>query len=151
MDVLTSETCWALNNEIIKQVTSSWSLFTQLFTWRPSHIYDTALPTAAVREKENKVVRYSKCTVKSHTKYLPWEKRESRYRCRSVAEIGLDRIVGCVKRGKAHFKYFKFQSFYWNNTGQKTLEAVTERMWQNCWPLWIISFLVDFTLYYVLK
>ena len=29
MDVLTSETCWALNKEIIKQVTSSWSLFTQ--------------------------------------------------------------------------------------------------------------------------
>jgi len=32
MDVLTSETCWALNIEIIKQVTSSWSLFIQL--WR---------------------------------------------------------------------------------------------------------------------
>ena len=30
IDVLTSETCWALNNEIIKQVTSSWSLFIQL-------------------------------------------------------------------------------------------------------------------------
>jgi len=30
MDVLTSETCWALYKEIIKQVTSSWSLFTQL-------------------------------------------------------------------------------------------------------------------------
>jgi len=30
MDVLTSETCWAVNNEIIKQVTSSWSLFIQL-------------------------------------------------------------------------------------------------------------------------
>jgi len=29
MDVLTSETCWALNNEIMKQVTSSWSLFIQ--------------------------------------------------------------------------------------------------------------------------
>ena len=29
MDVLTSETCWALNNEITKQVTSSWSLFIQ--------------------------------------------------------------------------------------------------------------------------
>jgi len=29
MDVLTSETCWAVNNEIIKQVTSSWSLFIQ--------------------------------------------------------------------------------------------------------------------------
>jgi len=29
MDVLTSETCWALHKEIIKQVTSSWSLFTQ--------------------------------------------------------------------------------------------------------------------------
>ena len=30
MDVLTSETFWALNNEIIKQVTSSWSLFIQI-------------------------------------------------------------------------------------------------------------------------
>jgi len=30
IDVLTSETCWALNDEIIKQVTSSWSLFIQL-------------------------------------------------------------------------------------------------------------------------
>jgi len=30
MDVLTSETCWVLNNEITKQVTSSWSLFIQL-------------------------------------------------------------------------------------------------------------------------
>ena len=28
MDVLTSEACWALNNEIKKQVTSSWSFFT---------------------------------------------------------------------------------------------------------------------------
>ena len=30
IDVLTSETCWTLNNEIIMQVTSSWSLFIQL-------------------------------------------------------------------------------------------------------------------------
>jgi len=30
MDVLTSKTCWALNNEIIKQVTSSWSIFIRL-------------------------------------------------------------------------------------------------------------------------
>jgi len=30
MDVLTSETCRALNKEIIKQVTSIWSLFIQL-------------------------------------------------------------------------------------------------------------------------
>ena len=33
MDVLTSETCWALNKVIIKQVASSWSLFTQLSRW----------------------------------------------------------------------------------------------------------------------
>ena len=33
MDVLTSETCIALNNEILKQVTSSWSLFIQLYQW----------------------------------------------------------------------------------------------------------------------
>jgi len=30
MDLLTSETCWALNNEIIKQVTSSWSLYSTI-------------------------------------------------------------------------------------------------------------------------
>ena len=29
VDVLTFETCWAVNNEIIKQVTSSWSIFIQ--------------------------------------------------------------------------------------------------------------------------
>jgi len=33
MDVLTFETCWALNNEIKKQVTWSWSLFIQLSIW----------------------------------------------------------------------------------------------------------------------
>ena len=31
MDVLTFETCWAVNGEIIKQVTSSWSVFIQLY------------------------------------------------------------------------------------------------------------------------
>jgi len=31
MDVLPSKTCWALNKVIIKQVASSWSLFTQIF------------------------------------------------------------------------------------------------------------------------
>jgi len=30
MDVLTFETCWAVNGEIIKQVTSSWSVFIQI-------------------------------------------------------------------------------------------------------------------------
>ena len=30
MDVLTFETCWAVNGEIIKQVPSSWSVFIQL-------------------------------------------------------------------------------------------------------------------------
>ena len=33
MDVLISETCWALNKVIINQVASSWSLFTQLSRW----------------------------------------------------------------------------------------------------------------------
>ena len=40
-DVNTSETCWPLNNEIIKQVTSSWSLFIQhpyfLLWWSNAH------------------------------------------------------------------------------------------------------------------
>ena len=37
MDVLTFETCWTLNNEIIKQVTSSWSIFIQLWFIIISH------------------------------------------------------------------------------------------------------------------
>jgi len=32
MDVLTFETCWAVNSEIIKQVISSWSVFIQLYS-----------------------------------------------------------------------------------------------------------------------
>ena len=34
MDVLTSETCRAVNSEITKQVTSSWSIFIQLFCYK---------------------------------------------------------------------------------------------------------------------
>jgi hypothetical protein len=33
MDVLTFKTCWAVNSEIIKQVTSSWSIYIQLSRW----------------------------------------------------------------------------------------------------------------------
>ena len=33
MNVLTFETCWAVNSEIIKQVTSSWSIFIQAWTY----------------------------------------------------------------------------------------------------------------------
>jgi len=33
MDVLTFETCWTVNSEIIKLVTSSWSLFIQISRW----------------------------------------------------------------------------------------------------------------------
>ena len=33
MDVLTLQTCWAVNYEIIKQVTSSWSIVIQLSRW----------------------------------------------------------------------------------------------------------------------
>jgi len=60
MDVLTSETCWTLNNEIIKQVTSSLSLFIQLSfyyisvgsstcfgCWHPSSGAGTAVITAS--------------------------------------------------------------------------------------------------------
>jgi len=47
MDVLASETCWAVNNEIIKQVTSSWSLFNQL--WRNQFI----IPTLPCRHLQN--------------------------------------------------------------------------------------------------
>ena len=35
MDALTFETRWAVNSEIIKQVTSSWSIFIQVYT----HVY----------------------------------------------------------------------------------------------------------------
>jgi len=40
MDVLTSERRWAFNNEIKKQVTSSWSLFIQLFNIQNITLYD---------------------------------------------------------------------------------------------------------------
>jgi len=33
MDVLTFETCWAVNSEIVKQVISSWPFFIQLYCW----------------------------------------------------------------------------------------------------------------------
>ena len=61
MDVLTSETCWAVNKEIIKQVTSSWSLLFKLVvvpefrhadgqTWRNINVFATFV--ARTRRKE---------------------------------------------------------------------------------------------------
>jgi len=41
VDVLTSETCWALSKEIIKQVTTSWSLFTQPYQIKTLFKYKT--------------------------------------------------------------------------------------------------------------
>jgi len=38
MDVLTFETCWAVNSEIIKQVASSWSIFNQSRIWWLEHM-----------------------------------------------------------------------------------------------------------------
>jgi hypothetical protein len=37
MDLLTFETCWAVNGEIIKRVTSSWSIFIQVSRWCTVH------------------------------------------------------------------------------------------------------------------
>ena len=48
MDVLTSETCWALNNEIKKQVTSSRSLFIQVHFIFSITFYSPALEMAVV-------------------------------------------------------------------------------------------------------
>jgi len=39
MDVLTFETCLAVNSEIIKQVTSSWSIFIQLLIQKSLHSF----------------------------------------------------------------------------------------------------------------
>ena len=39
MDVLTFETCWAVNGEIIKRVTSSWSIFIQSSRYLSFHVF----------------------------------------------------------------------------------------------------------------
>ena len=55
IDVSTSETCWSVNNEIIKQVTSSWSLFIQLYN-RYYTITDVPVsPLKLVRTHREKV------------------------------------------------------------------------------------------------
>ena len=51
MDVLTSETCWAVNNEIIKQVTSRWSLFIQLAYFLLHNFSEIQVQTMTVNMK----------------------------------------------------------------------------------------------------
>ena len=54
MDVLTSETCWALNKVILKQVASSLSLFTQIcHNVRFTHSGVQEIPDIADRIKES--------------------------------------------------------------------------------------------------
>jgi hypothetical protein len=45
MDVLTFETCSAVNSEIIKQVTSSWSIFIQLSVWDLAALFSLCVST----------------------------------------------------------------------------------------------------------
>jgi len=62
MDVLTSETCWALNKVIIKQVASSWSLFTH----QPSSVFPliptNRFPDALTPMSKGKVLRLLNAT-----------------------------------------------------------------------------------------
>jgi len=68
MDVLKFETCWALNNEIIKQLTSSWSIFIQpttslhwalLWAIEFTGLYEIGNPT----KKEQQLVSYEIMTL----------------------------------------------------------------------------------------
>jgi len=62
MDVLTSETCWALNNEIKKHVTSSWSLFIQLASVCPHR--KNADPTGWIMMKFDIWVLFENLSIK---------------------------------------------------------------------------------------
>ena len=71
MGVLTSETCWALNKEIIKQVTSSWSLFTQLCRNKFCCFADRAFQYIYLGNKptwRKKFLFYNKFIFKPHCK-----------------------------------------------------------------------------------
>ena len=57
MDVLASETCWALNNEIIKQVTSSWSFFIQRENKFLESVYSVSLSRCSSLHKRPRDVR----------------------------------------------------------------------------------------------
>ena len=63
MVVLTSETCREVNNEIIKQVTSSWSLFIQLF---PPLVHCLSQCDAVPRHQPARTVDNARCS--AHTK-----------------------------------------------------------------------------------
>jgi len=76
MDVLTSKTCGALNKEIIKQVTSSWSFFTQLSRWcTVQYTYDVLVYVHLLIlgdcEKSYILKRSSRCVkYRCHRNYL---------------------------------------------------------------------------------
>ena len=55
MDVLTSETCRALNEEMKKQLTSSWSLFIQLSVGHQLAVNDSGL-TGGTGSRQKKVL-----------------------------------------------------------------------------------------------
>jgi len=70
MDVLTSETCWALNNEIIKQVTSSWSLFIQLVMTMFSNSVSRIYPPS--NSYNNKSQMFTYCIYNNYNSNSRW-------------------------------------------------------------------------------
>ena len=89
MDVLTCETCRALNNEIIKQVTSSWSLFIQLCSLRSISAGEVLyaiylslvsrllylIQSFAGFQTVNRYVRWASVTVKCDCAYEYWNRK----------------------------------------------------------------------------
>jgi len=77
MDVSTSETCWAVNNEITKQVTSSWSLFIRLSRWCRFNKHKIR----HIQNQRQKYIYYSTCRgitteEKYHNKGKEWYFKE---------------------------------------------------------------------------
>ena len=69
MDVLTCETCWAVNGEIMKQVTSNWSIFIQhilcWITFNPPRklcfFWDSVDKYSRDRQATGDIVAYANC------------------------------------------------------------------------------------------
>ena len=93
MAVLASETCWALNNEIIKQVTWSWYLFTQLSLYLLTYslLVNCKISCRFMQLQFISCINITNCKVKCINFQVMWQNfiKDSMY-CKGNANISHD-------------------------------------------------------------
>ena len=156
MDVLTFETCWALNNEMIKQVTSSWSIFIQRLSSNALHI---SLPVSYQKGYVSEARPLVTCTAHWLISVLPkrpsqlvpdfaWRRKDDElpifyiFNAKFVGLTQLCAVWKCLGIESTALRVLKLDSKWWLMLSFTALRSATEGKAESglaLGPVWMLK------------